>query len=204
MTVIDKDIVNLIFTGVGGQGNVLMSRLVGRVFLKKGYFVTITDDIGVSQRSGAVQSVVRVSKKRGYGPIIPEGHGHVIVGLEPLETLRRLIKYGNPDIFAITNFRPLLPAGVLLRRDEYPDYDELRKVIEALTQKVWFVDATKIALDIGNSVLANVVMIGSLVATKLVSVEEQDIENEIRESIPTKMIEANLKAFHKGIESLVP
>jgi len=204
MTVIDKDIVNLIFTGVGGQGNVLMSRLVGRVFLKKGYFVTITDDIGVSQRSGAVQSVVRVSKKRGYGPIIPEGHGHVIVGLEPLETLRRLIKYGNPDIFAITNFRPLLPAGVLLRRDEYPDYDELRKVIEALTQKVWFVDATKIALDIGNSVLANVVMIGSLVATKLVPLEVQDIENEIRESIPTKMIEANLKAFHKGIESLVP
>jgi len=204
MTVIDKDIVNLIFTGVGGQGNVLMSRLVGRVFLKKGYLVTITDDIGVSQRSGAVQSVVRVSKKRGYGPIIPEGHGHVIIGLEPLETLRRLIKYGNPDIFAITNFRPLLPAGVLLRRDEYPDYDELRKVIEELTQKVWFVDATRIALDIGNSVLANVVMIGSLVATKLVPLEVQDIENEIRESIPTKMIEANLKAFHKGIESLVP
>jgi indolepyruvate ferredoxin oxidoreductase beta subunit len=204
VTVIDKDIVNLIFTGVGGQGNVLMSRLVGRVFLKKGYFVTITDDIGVSQRSGAVQSVLRVSKKSGYGPIIPEGHGHVIVGLEPLETLRRLIKYGNPDIFAITNFRPLLPAGVLLRRDEYPDYDELRKVIQELTQKVWFVDATRIAIDIGNSVVANVAMIGSLVATRLLPLEVQDIENEIRESISTKMIEANLKAFYKGIESLVP
>jgi indolepyruvate ferredoxin oxidoreductase beta subunit len=204
MTVTDKDVLNLIFTGVGGQGNVLMSRLVGRAFLKKGYFITITDDIGVSQRSGAVKSVVRVAKKGGYGPIIPEGRGNVIVGLEPLETLRSLIKYGNPDIFAIANFRPLLPAGVLLRREEYPDYDELKKVIEELTQKVWFVDATKIAIDIGNPVLANVVMIGALVATKLVPLEVKDIENEIRESIPGRMIEANSKALHKGIESLVP
>ncbi len=197
-----EDPINLIITGVGGQGNVLMSRLIGRTFLKKDYFVTITDDIGVSQRAGAVASTIRISKRLRYGPIIPDWHGHIILGLEPLETLRRLCKYGNPKIFAITNFRPLFPAGVLLRRDEYPNYDKLKKVIKEQTQEAWFVDATDIAIKLGAPVLANVVLIGALAGTDLLQVKVQDIENEIHDSLPPKMIELNLKAFREGVKLL--
>jgi len=155
--VINDSIINLIITGVGGQGNILMSRLLGEVFLEKGYYVSITDDIGVSQRSGAVQSVIRMSQRRRYGPIVPDEGGHIILGLEPLETLRRLKKYGNPRTFTITNFRPIIPAGVLLKRDKYPDYDELRRAIDELTEKSWFVNATAIALKVDSPILTNIV-----------------------------------------------
>ena len=199
---ITDDPINLIITGVGGQGNVLMSRLIGRAFIKKNYFVTMADDVGVSQRAGAISSLVRISKERQYGPIIPEGRGSLVLGLEPLETLRRLIKYGNPHVFAISNSRLVLTAGALLRLDEYPEYNEIKKVIEEFTQKSWFVDATRIALELGASVLVNVAMLGALIATKLLPLEKQDIKNEMRESLPHKMIELNLNAFDGGVNSV--
>ena len=204
MMVIADNTINLIITGVGGQGNILMSRLLGSVFLKKMYHVNIMDDIGVSQRSGAVQSVIRISKKRGYGPIVPDRCGHIIVGLEPLETLRRLRKYGYPHTFAIVNFRPIFPVGVLLKRAKYPDYDELRQGIVELTRKAWFVDATSIALKIDSPVLTNVVMIGALFRTQLLPIELEDIEKEIKERFTPRFVKMNLKAFSEGTKALAP
>ena len=93
MTAILKDPLNLVIAGVGGQGNILLSRLVGRALVKKGYFVSIGETFGAAQRGGAVMSNIRISKKMSLGPLIPEGKVHIILSLEPLETLRILIKF---------------------------------------------------------------------------------------------------------------
>ena len=92
MTTIYQDPLNVIICGVGGQGNVLISSLIASALNRKGYHVTVGDTYGAAQRGGAVFSSVRISSKRSYGPLIPEGRAHLIVGLEPLETLRLLQK----------------------------------------------------------------------------------------------------------------
>ena len=199
---ITRDPLSLVIAGVGGQGNILMARMVGSVLLKNGYFVTMADDIGVAQRAGAVVSNIRISKKRRCGPMIPEGHTHFILGLEPLETLRMLNRYGNPQVLTLSNLKPNFPAGVLLGRDEYPDLIKLREAIEALSEMAWFVDATDIALKLGAVIATNIVMLGALVATKKLPLSKQDIEDEIREIFPPKSVELNLRALGMGLNAI--
>lgn len=199
---IAEDPLSLVISGVGGQGNILMARVVGGVLLRKGYFVTMADDIGVSQRAGAVRSNIRFSKKRRYGPMIPDGRAHFIVSLEPLETLRMVNKYGNPKLRSLTNSRPINPAGVLLGRDKYPDLGDLREAIESLCEKAWFLDATGIALELGAVIVTNVVMLGALAATKQLPMSKQDIEDELRGIFPPKRIEMNLKALEIGFNAI--
>jgi indolepyruvate ferredoxin oxidoreductase beta subunit len=113
------DPLNLIACGVGGQGNILISRMIGRVLTRNDYLVTIGETFGAAQRGGPVFSSLRISKKKYYGPLIPEGKAHVILGLEPLETPRILNTYGNPHVITVTNFHPIYPVGVLSKRLSY-------------------------------------------------------------------------------------
>ena len=102
-----RDPFNLIVCGTGGQGNVLLSRFLARVFAKKGYQVSIGETFGASQRGGAVMSHVRISKNRLHGALIPEGQAHFILGLEPIEIVRVLGAYGNPGVEVLGNFHPV-------------------------------------------------------------------------------------------------
>lgn len=199
---IRRDPINLVVAGVGGQGNVLMARMIGSALLKNGYLVTMADDIGVSQRAGAVTSSIRISKKRRYGPMIPQGNAHFIVSLEPLETLRMLNKYGNPNVLCLSNLRAIFPAGVLLGRDQYPGLAKLREAIEILSKSAWFIDATDIALKLGAVVVTNIVMLGALVATKQLPISRQDIEGEIKATLRPSTHELNLKALDMGLNAI--
>ncbi len=117
-----KDPLNLIIAGVGGQGNVSMSFLIGKALVKKGYFVTVFDNYGASQRLGAVASHIKISKEASNNsPLLHEGDADIIVGLEPVELLRNLSRFGNPDVMTITNSRPVYPIGVISGEVEYPD-----------------------------------------------------------------------------------
>jgi len=196
---IRRDPLNLVVAGVGGQGNVLMARIIGSALLKNGYFVTMADDIGVSQRAGAVTSSIRISKKRCCGPMIPQGNAHFIVSLEPLETLRMLNKYGNPNVLCLSNLRTVFPAGVLLGRDQYPALAKLREAIETLSKEAWFIDATDIALKLGAVVITNIVMLGALVATKQLPIRKEDIQEEIKATLRPSTHELNLKALDMGL-----
>lgn len=196
---IREDPLNLVICGVGGQGNILLSRLIGRSLLSKGYFVAIGETLGVAQRGGAVMSNVRISEKIPFGPLIPEGKAHIILSLEPLETLRMLIRYGNQKVSTITNFNPLFPVSVLSRKDQYPDYDALKKAIIELSELAWFLDATDMGLKLGAPIVANVIMLGALVGLNLIPLTKEDIETEMMASFPRDRVELNLKALNMGI-----
>src|SRR4030043_2158604 len=103
---------NLIITGVGGQGNVLSSQLIGQALVGKGFFVTIGETYGASQRGGAVMSHIRISAQKQLSPLIPKGKADIVVGLEPVEALRVLTQYGNRETGVIVNTRPLYPVAV--------------------------------------------------------------------------------------------
>lgn len=196
---IREDPLNLVICGVGGQGNILLSRLIGRSLLSKGYFVAIGETLGVAQRGGAVMSNVRISEKIPFGSLIPEGKAHIILSLEPLETLRMLIRYGNQKVSTITNFNPLFPVSVLSRKDQYPDYDALKKAIIELSELAWFLDATDMGLKLGAPIVANVIMLGALVGLNLIPLTKEDIEAEMLASFPRDRVELNLKALNMGI-----
>mgnify|MGYP001066661081 CR=1 FL=1 len=199
---ISADPLNLIICGVGGQGNILLSGMVGGAYLKKGYFATIGETFGAAQRGGAVFSAVRVSKKREYGPLMPEGKAHLILGLEPLETLRMVQRYANPGTVCISNIYPVVPAGVSANRETYPDPDELKNAVKALCKKAWFIDATSIALELKAPIAMNIVMVGALLGTGQLTLTEDDIKAELRENLPPDRLELNYEALARGMKAV--
>ena len=199
---ISADPLNIVICGVGGQGNILLSGMVGGAFLKKGFYATIGETFGAAQRGGAVFSAVRISKKREYGPLIPDGKAHLILGLEPLETLRMVQKYANPETVCISNVLPVVPAGVSAGREAYPDTTELKSAIMKLCKQAWFLDATSIALELNAPIAMNIVMVGALLGTGQLPLTEEDIKAELRENLPPDRLELNYTAMSRGMKAV--
>ena len=101
---------NVVVCGVGGQGNILISRLIGRILTDQGFFVSIGETFGAAQRGGSVFSCLRISKERTYGPLIPKGQADIILSLEPMEALRQLKHLGNPEVQVLTNSTTVPPV----------------------------------------------------------------------------------------------
>ena len=194
-----KDSLNLIITGVGGQGNVLVSRLIGQAMVDAGLQVTVGETYGASQRGGSVASHVRVSKDSQYGPITPKGHADVIVGLEPLESLRILGLYGSRKTFVVTNIRPIHPLSVVAGDAEYPALATIRESINGLSAKAWYIDASEIALNLGEPLLTNMVMVGATIGLELVPITHDMFESQLRASFEGDRLRLNLEAVKMGL-----
>ncbi len=195
------EVINVIICGVGGQGNVLAAQIIARAAIEEGLLVTIGETFGASQRGGAVQSHVRISKDELYGPLIPNGMADIIVGLEPLETLRVVLTHGNPDTVVLSNERPVYPIHVLAGKAKYPHVEEIFEKIRRLVGSLKTINATEIAREVGSTMFQNMVMIGFLIGNNLLPLGEITVENEIRKQFPEeKERENNLMAFRKGVE----
>jgi indolepyruvate ferredoxin oxidoreductase, beta subunit len=194
----DKDPFNLVVCGVGGQGNVLASRLIGGILVEQGYKVTIGETYGASQRGGSVMSHVRVSKAQQYGPLMPPRSADLVVALEPSEAARVLAQFGNPETISVVNTRPVQPVDVISGDAPYPDLNLLLERIESLSKKAYFLEATEKALELGNPILANIVLIGAMAETGLLSVSEKELARIVSEYLSPDKVEINLKAFEIG------
>jgi len=194
-----KDPLNVIVTGVGGQGNVLISQLIGQALVEQGHHVTIGETYGASQRGGAVMSHIRISRQEQYGPLIPEGQADVVLGLEPVETMRVLAQYGQPEVTVIANTRPVHPLAVTTGAAEYPSPEEVKRTLKELSSSAWMISATEIALELGASILANIVMLGALVGSGALPLEPEALEAALRESMPSDKLEMNLEAARRGL-----
>ena len=194
---------NIVVCGVGGQGNILISRLIGRILTDQGYTVSIGETFGAAQRGGSVFSCLRVSKDRLYGPIIPEGQADVIISLEPMEALRQLKTLGNPDVMVLTNTKTVNPVQVTIGEETYPDFDQLKSAITGLSKQAWFIPATDIAMEIGAPIIANIVMLGALVGSGAMEISLDKAESEVRATIPESKHEINSEALKRGYETAV-
>jgi len=194
-----RDTLNLVNAGVGGQGNVSMSFLIGSALVRKGYFVTVFDNYGASQRLGSVASHVRISKEALYhSPVLYKGDADIIIGIEPLELLRALLQFGNPDVVTIVNTRPVYPANAATGEAEYPNLDKLIEAIRKLSAKAWVVNATEEALKLGNSVLTNMILIGVLLGLGILPVDKELMGTVLKEQFP-KAVDMNIEALNKGL-----
>jgi len=202
MSLHGRDLINLIITGIGGQGNILISRLIGEAMLEDGYWVTIGETYGASQRGGSVASHVRISKSTQQGPLIPEGQVDIILGLEPVESLRILGIYGNPKTYVITNIRPIHPMAVAMGEAEYPSLETIKQGICELSQEAWYLDASEIAIGLGSPLLTNMVMTGALIGSGLIPLEEERFERQLKMIFEKDRLSLNLKAFTFGVSTI--
>lgn len=197
-----KDPFNVIIGGVGGQGNVLASQILGEMLIAKGYIITIGETYGASQRGGSVMSHLRISKKEPFSPLIPEGQCDLLIALEPVEGLRILAPYGHPKVMALVNTRPIHPIDVISGNAVYPEVSKVIAKIEELSQKVWTLNATEIALEMGDPIFTNIVMLGALSAIRIVPIDQKVFESVVRNLLPSHTMDENRKAFEKGIEAV--
>ena len=193
-------ILNLIITGVGGQGNVLASQILGRVAVKKKFRVTIGETFGLSQRGGPVMSHIRLSMNKNYGPIIPPNAAQIIVGLEPLEALRILQDYGNEKTVIIVNSRPIYPLNVIAGDVEYPDLKLIKQVLDESAGSLFWLDATQMAMDLGDPIMLNMIMLGALCTLAEFPVEDYDIKEVLKDIFSESKLEINFKALDIGRE----
>src|SRR4030042_2499531 len=132
---LSKDPFNVIIGGVGGQGNVLASQILGEILVCQGYVITIGETYGASQRGGAVMSHLRISTKDQFSPLIPEGQCDLLVSLEPVEGLRILDTYGNPRALTLLNTRPIHPIAVISGNATYPEVSKVISKIKELSSR---------------------------------------------------------------------
>ena len=195
-----KDPYNIIITGVGGQGNVMASRVLSRMLIRQGYSITIGETFGASQRGGSVMSHIRVSGKMTWSPQIPKGKADFVAALEPIEAIRVLMNYGNQEVKVLANTRPAYPGGVIAGELDYPSLEEMRTTVKKLSSASWFIDATAEAVNLGNPILGNIIMIGAMSQVCELPMDRKDFEEVILESLPTDKLELNVKAFEIGTE----
>ena len=197
--VLDKDPLNIVITGVGGQGNVLASQLLGHCLVRAGYVVTIGETYGASQRGGSVMSHLRISQKKHWAPLIPEGRAHVVMGLEPMEGLRVMKQYGNPGVLALSNIRPIYPLDVIGGQATYPKPEKILERLDSLCAGVWTLAATDIALELNQPVLSNLAMLGGLSALGLcLPLSVENLKASLEDILPAKAVAMNLEAFQRG------
>jgi indolepyruvate ferredoxin oxidoreductase, beta subunit len=201
-TRLSKDPINVIITGVGGQGNVLASRVLAGMLVNAGYYVTIGETFGMSQRGGSVMSHLRISEKSIMSPQIPLGRADIIIALEPVEALRVLTKYGNPDVAVLANSRVVHPMGVITGELNYPSLEEMQNALNLVSAKSWLIDATGEAVKLGNPVLSNLAMIGALSAANLLPIDRRAFEKEIAKKMTAEKRRINLLAFDAGAKMI--
>jgi indolepyruvate ferredoxin oxidoreductase beta subunit len=195
---LSKDPYNIVITGVGGQGNVMASRVLANMLVRSGYYVTIGETFGASQRGGSVMSHIRISRQSAWSPQIPKGRADIVVSLEPIEVIRILKSYGNPHVKVLTNTRPIYPVGVIAGELVYPSLEEIKESVNELSLSSWFIDAADEAMKLGNSILGNIIMIGALFGIGELPIGRENFKEVILKSMPEEKLDINLKAFDIG------
>ena len=190
---------NVIITGVGGQGNVMASRILGHMLSRQGLSVTIGETFGASQRGGSVMSHLRVSTGSSWSPQIPKGRGHLVISLEPTEAMRVLVNYGNPKIKVLCNTRSIHAIGVISGEQNYPDLADIRSWVADLSEASWFMDATDQAMALGNPILGNIMMIGAAAGIAALPLVREDFAAAIAANLSADKQELNLKAYDIGV-----
>ena len=187
--------VNILITGVGGQGTILAGRILAKCALEAGFDVKSNELHGMAQRGGSVTCHVRFGDKV-FSPMIPAGEADFMLAMEELEALRYL-SHMKKRAFIVMNNRNITPTGLENKPDAYPK--EIQKKIEELHFKIKAFDAQKIAQECGSIKTENMVLLGAL--SKQLPIKEEIWQNVIKSSVPPKTIDINLAAFAKGRES---
>lgn len=188
--------VDIYLVGVGGQGIITASKIIGNAAILAGESVVLSETHGMAQRGGSVVCTARIGDSRD--PLISDGGADIVFSLELLETARALCK-ANDNTIVVASTETMVPLSVSTQKTKYPSLEEVRRRVETASKGVVFIDSRKIAEEEGVPISSNIVMVGALAGTGATGVEpgffQDAIEMSIRRNIPE-----NRRAFARGVE----
>ena len=192
----NNDNYKFLIAGVGGQGTVLASDILAEVGIRLGYDTKKSDILGLAVRGGSVVSHIQWAPKV-HAPVVDEGEADFLIGFEWLETLRR-ISYVKPDGYILANDCRIDPMTVTSGQAEYPDQEKIFSNLKRAAKTVETVAGTQTALDLGNVMCFNIVVMGAL--SRIMGGDPGIWRKVIKERVPAKLVDLNLKAYGKGRE----
>lgn len=185
---------DILIVGVGGQGIILASDIIGEVALGAGYDVKKTDTLGMAQRGGSVVSHVRVARKV-WSPLLKEGEVDILLAFEKLEAARWGY-YLQPGGIAIVNNQATSPLSVSLGTHRYPSDEEIEDILKRQTERIYFVDGTSRAKELGDIRTLNMFMLGC--ASWLLPIDVPAWKECMSQRIPSSILQINITAFDQG------
>ncbi len=186
--------------GVGGQGVLLASMVLGNAAMRAGHKVMMSEVHGMAQRGGSVLSTLRFGDEV-YSPLEATGGADLIMGFEPVETVRSL-PLGHRGSTVLMNLDPIFPAMVAAGNEPYPDVDGLVAAVKKENDHLMTIKATEIAVQAGKAVAANAVMIGAVAAAKGFPLDKGLLKQVLLETVPPKFKDLNAKAFDLGYTAM--
>jgi len=192
------DTTRLIIVAVGGQGNLLSSRVLGEAALLSDVPVRMSEIHGMAQRGGVVESAIVFGDSDST--IISDGEADVLVGFEPSETIRAINKCNSKTV-VITNLAPLPPFTVAIGKGTYPDLNEVQDLIRAKTANLIAFDAADLAKEAGNVMSVNMVLLGAMIQTDILPLTADSIKETIKTKTKKAFVDINLKAFDLGFST---
>lgn len=189
---INNNGLSIMIVGVGGQGTLLASRILGNLFINQGYDVKVSEVHGMSQRGGSVVTYVKFGEKV-QSPIIDKGEADIILAFEELEAYRYL-SYLKKGGTIVCNSQNIDPMPVIIGAKKYPE-DIINK-IKAKNIEIISVNADELAFQAGNIKTVNVVLLGVL--SKLTEIDERIWVDSVKNTVPPKVTDVNVKAFEIG------
>jgi indolepyruvate ferredoxin oxidoreductase beta subunit len=192
------DTIRLIIVAVGGQGNLLASKVLAEAALSAGIPIRMSEIHGMAQRGGVVESAIVFGDAQSM--LISDGEADVLLGFEPSETLRALVKC-NQNTVVITNTSPVPPFTVNIGEGTYPDIDEIQNLIRKKTKKLVAFNGLSLAKDAGNVMALNMVLLGGLIQSGIVPISTGRLKEAIKTKTKSAFVEINLKAFDLGFSA---
>ncbi len=184
---------------VGGQGNLLASKILGEAALLSDIPVRMSEIHGMAQRGGVVESAIVLGAAQS--PIISDGNADILLGFEPSETLRAINKC-NPNTYVITNLAPLPPFTVAIGKGKYPDINLIQKLIKEKTAQLIAFNALNAAKEAGNPMALNIVLLGALSCANVLPIPKENFTAAIKSRVKKNFIDINLKAFEIGFNAV--
>lgn len=187
---------DVVIAGVGGQGNLFASEIISRYAIATGMNVLGTESIGASQRGGSVTSHIRISLGQIFSPLVPIGEADFLIGLEPIEMLRHFDRLSPDGMYLVNQYKiPTVMSNMGL--DRYPNEEEINAALEFYAVPGYALEATRMALEIGDAILANVIMLGALCALSSFF-DDQRMRAALVETSPEQAREINAEAYEVG------
>jgi len=189
---------SIVLVGVGGQGTILAAEILGDAAVRDGLNVRVSEIHGMAQRGGAVTSNVRIGEKV-LSSTVTEGQVDVLLGFEPLETIRNL-KFASERTLVIMSDERVPPTELAAKNVAYPSHEEILKKIHLFTKKLIIVHAKELAKEAGSILTRNIVLLGAMADIGRIPVKTESIQEALKELVPKKHLKTNLEAFRLGFE----
>ncbi|MBE6493394.1 MAG: indolepyruvate oxidoreductase subunit beta [Methanosphaera stadtmanae] len=186
---------NIYICGIGGQGIIKTSIVIGETGLKSNQNVVMSEIHGMSQRGGIVSTELKIGEDKS--PIISKGAADLVLAFEPVEAIRALEKT-NKESIVVVNTHPILPSTINQQDVDYPEIDDILAELKTKVKEVHSMDANKIAIEAGHPLSMNMVMVGAASAVTNFPFDKDSLIDTMKDNLPPKSLDINIKAFNEG------